>query len=148
MIEVDESFEVAAPPEVVWPIVADPYAVVGCVPGAQIVSENPDGSFEASLGVKFGPMNVAFQAHAELTLDEAAMQGQISARGKDKLGGARFEAVASFGVEPTADGSLVTTRGEVDISGRLASLIEGGANVVVKRMSSDFATCLRARCSQ
>ena len=148
MVEVDEQFEVAAPPDVVWQVLADPYAVVGCVPGASITAENEDGSLETSVGVKFGPLTVTFQARAELTLDEAAMHGQISARGKDKQGGARFQAVASFDVASTPDGSLVTTRGEVDISGRLASLIEGGASVVVKRMSNDFAACLRSRCTQ
>jgi uncharacterized protein len=148
VIEVNEQFEVAAPPDVVWRILAEPYAVVGCVPGAAIVSENADGSLETSLGVKFGPLTVTFQAHAELSLDAAMMHGQISARGKDKQGGARFQAVASFDVASTPDGSLVTTRGEVDISGRLASLIEGGASVVVTRMSNDFAACLRTRCTE
>jgi carbon monoxide dehydrogenase subunit G len=147
VIEVDERFEVPAPPEVVWQVLADPYAVVGCVPGAEIIAQNDDGSLETTLGVKFGPLNVSFQGRAEVLVDEPTMQGQISARGRDKQGGARFRAIASFGVEATPDGSLVTTRGEVDISGRMAGLIEGGANVVVKRMSHDFAACLRARCS-
>jgi len=147
VIEVDERFEVPAPPEVVWPVLADPYAVVSCVPGAEIVSQNEDGSLETTLGVKFGPLHVAFQARAEVFFDESTMQGQITARGKDKQGGARFQALATFGVEATSDGSLVTTRGEVDISGRMASLIEGGANAVVRRMSNEFANCLRARFS-
>ena len=145
MIEVDERFEVSAPPEAVWQLLADPHAVVGCVPGAAIVSQNDDGSLETTLGVKFGPLNVAFQGHAELELDEVAKRGRILARGKDKQGGARFTASAAFHVSGTDQGSLVTTRGEVEISGRLASLIEGGASVVVKRMSDDFANCLRMR---
>ena len=145
MIEVDERFEVAAPPATVWQVVADPYAIVGCVPGAAIVSQNDDGSLETSLRVKFGPLNVAFQANTTLELDEVAMRGRLVARGRDKQGGARFTASADFQVSATETGSLVTARGQVEISGRLASLIEGGANVVVKRMADDFANCLRAR---
>ena len=147
MIEVDERFEVPAPPERVWQILADPQAVVGCVPGASITSTNDDGSLETAVTVKFGPLGVAFAAHADLELDHSAMQGRITARGRDKQGGARFTASAAFGVAPAGEGSLVTTRGEVDITGRLASMIEGGAGVVVKRMSTDFASCLRARVS-
>jgi uncharacterized protein len=145
MIEVDERFEVAAPPTAVWSVLADPYAVVGCVPGAAIVSQADDGALETTLTVKFGPLSVVFQARAVLDLDDDQMRGQLSARGRDKQGGARFQASAEFNVAPVELGSIVATHGEVDISGRLASVIEGGAGVVVKRMSAQFADCLRAR---
>ena len=147
VIEVDERFEVAAPPITVWQLLADPKAVVGCVPGASILSHNEDGSLETALTVKFGPLSIAFNAHAELELDNAAMSGQITARGKEKQGGARFTASASFGVTAKGEGALVRTHGEVDVTGRLASMIEGGAQVVVNRMSAQFADCLRARCA-
>jgi carbon monoxide dehydrogenase subunit G len=147
VIEVDEKFKVDAPPATVWQVLSDPRAVVGCVPGASIVSVDDDGSLETALNVKFGPMYVSFQAHAELELDEPAMQGRLTARGRDKQGGARFEASAAFSVVAAEAGSEVSTHGEIDIRGRLASMIEGGAGVVVKRMSAEFATCLQARCA-
>jgi uncharacterized protein len=148
MIEVDERFEVPAPPTVVWQLLADPHAVVTCVPGAAIVAEQDDGSLAASLTVRFGPVAVAFQAHAIVELHTANKTGRISARGKDKQGGARFEATATFSVsgDPAGSGAVVAIHAQVDISGRLASLIEGGASVVVKRMSAEFSTCLNARC--
>jgi len=147
VIEVDERFEVRAAPETVWQVLADPHAIVGCVPGAAITSQNPDGSLETALTVKFGPLSIAFHGHVDLELDASSMRGQMSARGRDTQGGARFTASASFGVTPAAAGSLVTTHGEVNITGRLASMIEGGATVVVKRMSAQFADCLRACCA-
>jgi len=129
-------------------LLADPYAIVGCVPGATIVGEQPDDSFDTTLTIKFGPMAVAFQARAVLQLEADGRHGRLSAQGKDKQGGARFKATAIFSVadHPTGPGAIVSTHGQVDISGRLASLIEGGAGVVVKRMSTEFANCLRARC--
>jgi carbon monoxide dehydrogenase subunit G len=148
MIEVDEQFDVPAPAAVVWQVLADPYAVVGCVPGAAIVSQQDDGSFDTSLTVKFGPMAIAFRATAVLELQAESRTGSLNAQGKDKQGGARFQATASFSVvdHPSGAGAVVTTHGQVDLAGRLASLIEGGAGVVVKRMSADFAACLSARC--
>jgi carbon monoxide dehydrogenase subunit G len=147
MIEVDERFEVAAPPRTVWQLLADPHAVVGCVPGAAIVGEQPDGSFDTTLTVKFGPVGIAFQARAIFELEADALRGRLSARGKDKQGGARFEATAIFSVadNPSGPGAVVSTHGEVDISGRLASLIEGGAGMVVKRMAAEFSNCLSTR---
>ena len=147
MIEVDERFEVLAPVETVYGLLADPYAVVGCVPGAAIVSQADDGSLETTLTVKFGPLSVGFRAHVVLDLDARQMCGRISARGRDKQGGARFQSGATFEVQPSSAGSVVTIGGGVELSGRLASLIESGAGTVVKRMSAEFAECLRARCS-
>jgi len=146
MIEVDEMFDVPAPAGMVWEILADPYTVVECVPGAAIVSRNDDGSLETTLTVKFGPMSVAFLAHASLQLRAEERTGTITAKGKDKLGGARFVATATFQVLAHPSGAVVVTHGQVDISGRLASVIEGGAAIVVKRMSAEFARCLSARC--
>jgi carbon monoxide dehydrogenase subunit G len=148
VIEVDEQFEVPAPAGVAWQLLVDPHAVVGCVPGAAIVGEQADGSFDTTLTVKFGPVGVAFRARAVLELHANARTGRLTAQGKDKQGGARFEATMTFTVaeHPSGSGAVVTTHGQVDISGRLASLIEGGAGVVVKRMSADFASCLSARC--
>src|SRR5205085_3607739 len=127
--------------ERVWEVLSDPYAVVGCVPGASIVGQNEDGSFESSVGVKFGPTRVTFRARVNLDLDEAARAGRVSAQGKDNVGGTRMRSAANFGVAPTtgASGSSVAIDGTVEVSGRLASLIEGGAGIVVKRMSSEFA---------
>jgi uncharacterized protein len=148
MIEVDERFEVPAPAAVVWQLMADPHAVVSCVPGAAIVAEQDDGSFDTTLTVRFGPVAVAFQARTVLEFHADDKTGRLFARGKDKQGGARFEATASFSVldDLATLGAIVSMHAQVDISGRLASLIEGGANVVVKRMSAEFASCLSARC--
>ena len=147
MIEVDEQFSVLATVDRVWEVLSDPYTVVECVPGATIVSRNDDGSFETTLTVKFGPMSVAFLAHATLQLRAEERTGTITAQGKDKLGGARFVATATFQVSDQPSGAVVVTHGQVEISGRLASVIEGGAGMVVKRMSAEFARCLSARCA-
>jgi uncharacterized protein len=149
VIDLDEQFEVAAPPSTVWRLIADPYAIVGCVPGAAIVGQQDDGSLDTTLTVKFGPLSIGFQAQAKLELDAAAMRGRLVARGKDKQGGARFQASATFDVTDHAavNECIVTMHGEVDITGRLASMIESGAGAVVKRMSSEFAACLRTRCA-
>ena len=149
MIEIHERFDVPAGPERVWEVLSDPHAVVGCVPGASIVGQDDDGSLDTSVVVKFGPTRVTFRARAALELDEAAHRGRVTAQGKDTIGGTRMRSTATFGVTPGPDasGSRVSIDGTVEVSGRLASLIEGGAGLVVKRMSGEFAQRLAARCS-
>ena len=150
MIEIHERFDVRSEPDRVWAVLSDPHAVVGCVPGASIIGQAEDGTLDTSVVVKFGPTRVTFRAQAKLELDEPARQGSVSAQGKDSIGGTRLRSTARFGVTPGPGGagSSVAIDGTVDVSGRLASLIEGGASLIVKRMAGEFAQRLAARCSE
>ena len=150
MIEISERFDVpCASPRLVCGLLSDPQAVVGCIPGAELGEKHEDGSFDGSLAVKFGPARVTFRAHVELELDDAAMVGRVTSRGKDNQGGTRFRATMTFKVlqQPEQAGTTVVIDGENEISGKLAGLVESGAKFVIKRMSADFATNLAARCS-
>jgi len=149
MIEVSERIEVPSAPRIVWDLLSDPRAVVACVPGATLGDEQEDGSFDGTLTVKFGPTKVRFHARIALELDTAAMAGQVTAKGKDKQGGTRVRATMVFRVVEQAEppGSAVPIEAQVEIFGRLATLGEGGARLVVKRMTGEFSERLAARCA-
>jgi uncharacterized protein len=149
MIEVNELIEVPAAPRAVWQILSDPRVVVECVSGASLGDQQEDGSYDATLVVKFGPAKVTFKAKVALELNEAAMSGSVNARGKDSIGGTRVESKMKFSVvgQPDPPATTVPITAEVEISGKLASLIETGASLVVKRMVSDFTERLAARCA-
>lgn len=149
VIEVKEEVEVPAPARTVWGILSNPRAVVDCVPGAGLGEQHEDGSYDATLLVKFGPAKVTFRARVAVEFDEAAMSGRVTSRGKDNQGGTRFSATMGFKVVDTPDraGSAVPIEANVDIGGRLASLVESGAALVVKRMTGEFSERLAARCA-
>lgn len=150
MIEVNERVDVPSPPRVVWELLSNPRAVVDCVAGASLGEQQEDGSFDAGLTVKFGPAKVTFRAHVALELETAAMIGHVIAKGKDKQGGTRFRATMTFRVAPQdqGPGTCVPITAQVEIAGRLASLVESGAALVVRRMTSDFSERLAARCAE
>src|SRR5665647_822668 len=99
MIEVNERIEVASAPRTVWDLLSDPRAVIDCVPGATLGEQHEDGSFDATLIVKFGPAKVTFKAKVALEMDPAAMTGRVDARGRDNQGGTRVHAKMTFSVE-------------------------------------------------
>ncbi|HXV82848.1 MAG TPA: SRPBCC domain-containing protein [Candidatus Binatia bacterium] len=150
MIEISECVEVPAAPRIVWDVLSDPRAVVECVPGATLGEQLEDGLYDASVTVKFGPAKVTFRAKVALELDEAAMIGHVSSRGRDDQGGARVKTAMTFKVVEgeTPDSSAVPIDAQVEISGRLASLVESGAALVVKRMTGEFTERLAARCAK
>ena len=147
MIEVNEQIEVASDPQTVWNLLSDPRAVVECLEGAALGDRNDDGSYDASITVKFGPARVAFRANVALELDPAGRTGHVTSRGKDKQGGARFQTKMTFRVEDRVDppGSRIPIDAQVEITGKLASMIETGAQMVVKRMTKDFSEQLANR---
>src|SRR5258708_32319712 len=114
MIEVDEQFSVSAPAAAVWEVLADPYVVVECVPGAAIVGQGADGAFDTLGAVRVGPMSVAFQARALLSLVAEERTGRIEAKGKDKLGGARFVASVMLRVPDQPSGGVGAVHSEVE----------------------------------
>ena len=150
MIEVKEQIDVPSTPQIVWGLLSDPHAVVACVPGATLGDKHEDGSFDASITVKFGPAKVAFHARVALELDAATMTGQVTSKGKDNQGGTRFHATMSFGVAEQTElaGSTIPIEAKVEIFGRLAMVVEAGAGLVVKRMTSEFSERFAARCAK
>ena len=149
MITISEHFEVLYPPLTVWAILSDPNAVVQCVEGAELGESLGDGSFKARTTVKFGALRIHFNGQVSLELDEDAMEGHLTAQGKDAQGGARFRATTTFNVKGQArnDSSVVTVQGEVDISGKLVSVIEAGATRVVRRLTDNFSENLTTQCA-
>lgn len=149
MIEVNERIDVPSTPRVVWDLLSDPRAVAACVPGATLGEQQEDGSFDASLIVKFGPAKVTFRTRIALELNTAAMTGHVTARGKDSQGGTRVRATMTFKVVEQTEppGSSIPIEARVEISGRLAGLVESGAAFVVKRMTSEFSERVAARCA-
>ena len=149
MIEVNESIEVPSPPQVVWGLLSDPRAVVDCVPGAVLGDQQEDGSYDATLVVKFGPAKVTFHSKVTLEFDSATMGGRVSSRGKDNQGGTRVKTVMTFKVVAgeAPGSSVIPFDAQVEITGRLASLVESGASLVVKRMTGEFTERLTARLS-
>jgi carboxylesterase len=149
MIEINEKFTVAASPDEVYAVLSDPHAVVECVAGASLGDSHEDGSFDGMMTVKFSALRIAFKGRVKLDLDEEARRGVVHASGRDGQGGTKFKATAGFDIAPAGDGtsSEVTATGEVDLSGKLASVIENAAAAVVRRMTGEFVTALSIRCA-
>jgi carbon monoxide dehydrogenase subunit G len=141
MIEVNERVDVAASPDVVWELLSNPHAVVNCVNGATLGEQHEDGTFDATMVVKFGPAKVTFNTRFALELNAVAKTGLVTSRGKDNQGGTRVRATMKFSVIETSDppGSSIPISAEVEVGGKLAHLVESGASFVVKHMTKDFS---------
>jgi carbon monoxide dehydrogenase subunit G len=150
LISITEQIVVPSPRERVWAVISDPAQVVSCISGADLGEAHDDGSFDATLSVKFATVRVRFAARVSLDLTPVEHEGRLSARGRDGQGATRFSAQATFQVrEGTPAGtSLVELAGQIQLNGKLAGLVEAGAQAVVARMTRDFTAQLIARCAE
>lgn len=149
MIDIHETFTVTATPDQVYRVLSDPAAVVECVAGASLGGLRDDGSYDGTMTVKFGALRVSFAGRVRLELDDQERRGTVTATGRDGQGGTKFQAAASFTV--TADGegarSVVAAKGEIELTGKLAAVIENAATAVVRRMTGEFIEALTLRCA-
>jgi carbon monoxide dehydrogenase subunit G len=145
-ITIHESVVIPARPDVVWTKITDPHFVVLCVPGAQVISETPEGEIEGALQVKLGPTVVDFHGTAVPTYEHDAHRGALDAKGADKSGRSRAQAHLTFVVEASgADSSEVTFDGTIELAGGLSSFLATGGVHLTKRMMKDFSDQMSAR---
>jgi carboxylesterase len=149
MIEINEEFTVAASPDVVYAVLSDPSADIECVQGAELGETHQDGTFDSSIVIKFSALKIKFLGRVGLVLDETGRSGTMTASGKDGQGGTKFNVTAEFAVSEGTDPSTsaVVLKGDVEIRGKLAGMIEGAASAVTQRMAGEFVEALSLRCA-
>ncbi len=141
MIELKEKFSVPAPPDEVWPLIADPAMVAACIPGAELTELTPEGAHRGKVTFKFGPTVAVFRGEAKLTYDHPVKRCLIEARGIDQRGASR--ARANFDVEARgADTTDVTLEGGFEVAGPLEMFASAGGVHVARALLADFAANL------
>lgn len=150
MITIEEKIAVPAKMDEVWDIISEPERVVSCIKGAQLGDRHEDGSFDSSLAVRFSALTVKFNSRVTLETNALEHTGTLSARGRDRQGGAKFNGTVNFAVAPQAAQPNCTDVGlsaRIQITGSMASLIESGATAVVNRMTREFTEALVRACT-
>jgi carbon monoxide dehydrogenase subunit G len=125
-IEIRETFQVAAPIELVWRFVMDPNKVAGCMPGAKLEEVVDERTFEGSIKVKVGAITTSYKGRVQLTdVDERAHKVQMSAEGRETSGGMAKGTMHST-LQSLSDGQTeVCIEASVDLTGRIMQVGRG-----------------------
>src|SRR6266545_4566148 len=87
-MKIEQTVEVDAPLEMVWALVNDVPRVAPCMPGAALTNVVDEHTYEGTVRVKLGPINMSYKGTAVLEdVDEASHSARIRASGKDVRGG-------------------------------------------------------------
>jgi uncharacterized protein len=144
-MQLENSFQVGAPPDKVFDYLLDVNKVVGCVPGAELTEVVDQSTFKGKVKVKVGPITVAYSGTARISeRDDAHRSATLSADGRETTGSGSARATATMKVQPSGDGSMVEILTDYHVAGRVAQFGRGVMEDVSKRLIRDMASCIQA----
>jgi uncharacterized protein len=144
-VKIEQTVEVDAPIERVWALVNDVPRIAPCMPGAQLTNVADDSTYEGTIRVKLGPINMSYKGTAVLEgVDEANRTARISASGKDVRGGGTARAGVDTKLEAVSESrTRMVVNAEVHLTGKVASFGRGAIQDVSAKLFGQFAECLR-----
>lgn len=144
-MQLDSTFSVVAPIDMVWDALMDFERVAGCVPGVQIQNKLSDDAYQGTMKVKLGPVTMEYKGQMTVVERDAVVHRAVfQGRAKERRGQGTADGTATLQLTE-ADG---TTRGtvsvELSLSGKAAAMGKGVINSVTERMMALFAENLQA----
>src|SRR4051794_40968354 len=144
-MKMEQSFEVAAPIDVVWQALIDVERIAPCLPGASITERDDDGSYKGTFEVRLGPTKASYRGVLKIEeADEATHRAVLDARGTDKRGQGGATATIVNTLTEFEGGTRVHADTDFTITGRLARFGRGGMiEDISHRLPRDFPACLQ-----
>lgn len=146
-MKLENTFEVPAPPEVVWPFLLDVENVAPCMPGAELTDVVDDTTWKGKVTLKLGPVSLSYKGTVNMTeQDESARRIHLDAKGTEMRGKGTASAKVTSLLEPTDGGGTRTTiTTDLTITGQAAQYGRGMIQDVSQRLTGQFADCLADR---
>jgi carbon monoxide dehydrogenase subunit G len=144
-MQIENQFQVAAPPETVFAFLLDINRVVGCMPGAELSEVVDPTTFKGKVKIKVGPITVAYNGTAKIVeKDEAARVAKLEASGRETTGPGSANATATMSVLEDGAESQVKLVTDFTVAGRVANFGRGVMEDVSRRLVGQMADCIKS----
>ncbi len=142
---IKNDFTVPRSVEDVWAYLLDVEKVAPCMPGAELTETVDDRNWKGMLNMKFGPVAMSFAGTVALEeRDDAVHRVTLHAKGMEQKGKGAANATITSWMEPGDEGTHVFMEADITLTGAAAQLSRGLLPEVSKRLTAQFAECLRA----
>lgn len=150
-MQIENSFTVSMPPDEALETLTDVPRIAPCLPGVTLTETHEDGSYSGTASVRLGPVSLSFAGRARIEeIDREARTARVTAEGADQKGRGRASAKVSFAMAPHQDGTEVTVRSDINLTGavaqygRASGLIKEVANQIISEFVHNLETELPA----
>ncbi len=143
-MQLTNTFDVAATPDVVWQTVGDMRQVALCLPGAVIESQDGD-TYHGRVSVKVGPITMGLGGHATVVRrDDAERRMEVRIVAEDVTGQGTVEASMVVSAVPAGGGTTVTIATTMQLGGKVAQFGSGLVTQVSGRIVKQVAKRMSA----
>ena len=143
---IKNQFEVAQPPDKVWEFFGNIPQVAACLPGAELTDDLGDDTYAGIVGVRMGPVKLAFDGKAKiLERDDATKRMVIDAAGADQKGRGQAAMTITARLAPSGSGTKVDLDQDLQLSGAAAQYGRGMIQDVTTVLMGQFASNMQER---
>jgi carbon monoxide dehydrogenase subunit G len=140
----DNEFTVAAPVDKVWAYFLDVPNLAPCLPGATLVGDDGNGTYQGKVVAALGPVKLNFSGTARiLEADEPTHRMVLRGSGSEDRGRGEAEMTITATMRPTGGGTRVTVAQDLSISGAAATFGRGMIADVTSVLMGSFAECVQ-----
>jgi carbon monoxide dehydrogenase subunit G len=143
-VEIENRFTVTSEPAVLWATLLDVERVAPCMPGAELTETVDDRTWKGTVKVRVGPVSLSFAGIVTIEdRDDETHRVTLRAQGMEQKGKGTANATVTSWLEPDDAGTAVIVRADVQLTGAVAQLSRGLLPEVSRRLTDQFAECLR-----
>lgn len=144
-MELDSTFAVSAPIEEVWTSMMDVEQVAGCVPGARVLNQLAEDTYQVGMKVRLGPVSMQYRGQVEIVeRDDVQHRAVLRGKGKEARGQGTADATVELRLAETDGETHGTVHADVKLSGKAAAMGQGVIGDVAQQMVAEFAANLQA----
>jgi carbon monoxide dehydrogenase subunit G len=146
-VKLENSFEVAAPPQRAWELLMDVPRVVPCMPGAKLTEVVDDSHWKAEMAVRLGPIGLTFATDvAREEVDESCRRDLLAAKAREVRNRGRAQATIESRLRPLdGAGTRIDLTTDLTLSGPAAQYGRGMIQDISSQLVTSFAQCLEAQ---
>ena len=132
--QVQEKFSVSNPDHA-WGVISDVNKLVGCVPGAKVISADGPTKAKAEIKVDMGSMAMTFSGPVEIVeSDGGSKRAVIKAQAREAGGQSNADGTVTI----TIGGNGGTVDATANVTGKAASMGEGTVQAVLQALVKQF----------
>jgi carbon monoxide dehydrogenase subunit G len=144
-MRLENSFEVAAPPERAWALLNDVPRVVPCMPGAELTETVDDNTWKGRVHVKLGPVALQFATDVVREVEDgAARRVVLATKARELRGRGAAQARIESSLSDAAGRTKVDIVTELSLQGAVAQYGRGIVPEVAAQLTKQFADNLAA----
>lgn len=136
-MQLNDSRDIKASPEVVWAAILNPEVLKVCVPGCESLTGSVQDGFEAVVAQKVGPVSARFTGIVKLSDIVEGRAVTISGEGKGGPAG-YAKGGAQVTLEPIAEGTRLTYAVDASVGGKIAQLGSRIIDSFAKKLADAF----------